>query len=193
LQVSFTDYVFGARVATDLVNTSAAVRKSSGEGLADPAALGRFLADHGVRPDALADGRKPTDDDLDQVHALRREVRGILEAATEDRVVDGASALVARAGIGPALYRDANDRWQWRVATSPRASAADELAVLVGMGLLGVVHTLGHDRFRHCGSPVCDGMFVDTSRAGRRRYCTPELCGNRLNVANHRARRAAGG
>jgi predicted RNA-binding Zn ribbon-like protein len=34
-------------------------------------------------------------------------------------------------------------------------------------------------------------MFVDTSRAGRRRYCVPEVCGNRVNVANHRARRRA--
>ncbi|MGW6399398.1 CGNR zinc finger domain-containing protein [Streptomyces sp. NPDC055134] len=36
-------------------------------------------------------------------------------------------------------------------------------------------------------------MFVDTSKAGRRRYCTPEVCGNRRNVANYRARRLAGG
>lgn len=35
-------------------------------------------------------------------------------------------------------------------------------------------------------------MFVDTSRAGPRRYCTPDPCGNRLNVANHRARRREG-
>ncbi|WP_333908532.1 CGNR zinc finger domain-containing protein [Solicola gregarius] len=38
-----------------------------------------------------------------------------------------------------------------------------------------------------CQSPTCDGMFVDTSRAGRRRYCMPELCGNRANVVNVRA------
>ncbi|MFI9778449.1 CGNR zinc finger domain-containing protein [Streptomyces sp. NPDC051956] len=36
-------------------------------------------------------------------------------------------------------------------------------------------------------------MFVDTSKAGRRRYCTPEVCGNRRNVANYRARRLASG
>ncbi|MEK8171675.1 CGNR zinc finger domain-containing protein [Streptomyces sp. M19] len=66
---------------------------------------------------------------------------------------------------------------------------ADELAVLTGTGLLGALRTLGHTRFRPCASPVCDGVFVDTSRAGRRRYCMPDLCGNRINVAKHRARR----
>lgn len=192
MKIAFTDYALGARVATDLVNTSAAVRRTTGDALADPAALERFLAEHDVHPEALANGRRPTDGDLDEVHALRREVRGILEAATEDRVVDGASALVTGAGIAPALSRDADDRWQWHVATAPRASVSDELAVVIGMGLLGVVRTLGHDRLRHCASAVCDGMFVDTSRAGRRRYCMPKLCGNRINVANHRARRAAG-
>ncbi|MGW1681460.1 CGNR zinc finger domain-containing protein [Saccharopolyspora sp. NPDC002376] len=29
---------------------------------------------------------------------------------------------------------------------------------------------MGHNRFRHCASPHCEGAFVDTSKAGRRRY-----------------------
>ena len=65
---------------------------------------------------------------------------------------------------------------------------ADELAAVVGTGLLGVVRTLSRERFRHCTADDCDGMFVDVSKAGRRRYCTPGVCGNRRNVANHRAR-----
>ncbi len=113
-----------------------------------------------------------------------------MEAGTEDQAVDGAAALVQRAGAGPTLSRDPEGRWQWYVTTSADASVADELAVLMGTGMLGAIRTLGHDRFRPCVSPVCDGMFVDTSKAGRRRYCTPAICGNRLNVANHRARRA---
>jgi predicted RNA-binding Zn ribbon-like protein len=132
----------------------------------------------------------PTGHDLDQVRTLRDAVRAVLEAGTEDQAVDGAAALVQRAGAGPTLSRAPGGRWQWYVTTSPNASLADELAVLMGTGMLGAIRTLGHDRFRPCASPVCDGMFVDTSKAGRRRYCTPAICGNRLNVANHRARRA---
>ncbi|MEV0696741.1 CGNR zinc finger domain-containing protein [Saccharopolyspora sp. NPDC050389] len=179
----------GAGLATSLVNTAPEVR-SAGEVLVDPAALEHFLEEHEIRPDALADGR-PTAADLDQVRALRQEIRAVIEAADEDRLAEGAAALVARAATGPSLHRDDEGRWQWHVATAPRASLADELAVLVGTGLLGALRALGHDRFRDCASPVCNGVFVDTSRAGRRRYCMPELCGNRLNVANHRARRQA--
>ncbi|WP_026360820.1 CGNR zinc finger domain-containing protein [Amycolatopsis nigrescens] len=183
MKILFTDYALGAGVATDLVNTAPVVR-GAGEALPDAVALERFLAEHEL-------GVTATGADLGQVHALRQEVRAVLEARTEDQAVESATALVTRAGLGPVLHRDAADRWQWYVETSPDASLAGELAVLIGTGLLGVVRTLSHDRFRHCASPVCDGMFVDTSRAGRRRYCMPDLCGNRLNVANHRARRRA--
>ncbi|MER8069409.1 CGNR zinc finger domain-containing protein [Streptomyces sp. NPDC094034] len=189
MKISFSNYKLGAGTATDLVNTSPLVWRTVGEILTDPAALTHFLAEHDIHLDALADGRRPDDTDLEEVRALRGEIRAILEADAEEHVVDAASALVGRGGIGPSLYRDGEDRWQWYVMTSPDTSVADELAVLMGTGLLGALRTLSHDRFRHCASPVCEGMFVDTSKAGRRRYCMPELCGNRLNVASHRARR----
>jgi predicted RNA-binding Zn ribbon-like protein len=182
VKIDFKDYTRGAGVATDLVNTSPMVR-GAGEVLTDTTALARFLADHDIRSDAAW-----ASEDLAQVHALRDEIRAVLEAS-EDDAARRATELVARAGIGPGLHRDAEDRWQWHVATAPHASLTDELAVLMGTGLLGVLHSLSHDRFRHCDAPDCNGMFVDTSRAGRRRYCMPELCGNRLNVSNHRARR----
>ncbi|MEO3867710.1 CGNR zinc finger domain-containing protein [Nonomuraea sp. B12E4] len=37
----------------------------------------------------------------------------------------------------------------------------------------------------------CQVVYVDTSRNGRRRFCSPG-CANRVNVAAHRARRHAG-
>lgn len=188
MQVYLEDYAWGAGVAGDLVNTSPAVMTSTGEALPDPAALCRFLAEHAVRPDALAGGRVPTADELARVHELRDTVRAVLEADTEEDVAAGAGALVTRAGAGPTLARGSDQRWQWHARSSPLASLADELAMLIGTGVLGVLRTLSHERFRRCASPTCSGLFVDTSRAGRRRYCMPDRCGNRLNVANHRAR-----
>ncbi|MER7394103.1 CGNR zinc finger domain-containing protein [Streptomyces sp. NPDC000151] len=191
MKIPFSDYALGAGVATDLVNTSALVRRSTGEMLVDPAALGRFLSEYEVPVDTAPPGRRPTEKDLEQVLALRQELRALLESDSEDRVAEGANALVRRAGMGPSLERDADGRWQWYLTTGPDASLAEELAAMIGTGLLGVLRALNHDRIRHCASPVCDGMFVDTSKAGRRRYCMPDLCGNRLNVAKHRARRLA--
>ncbi|MFF2373892.1 CGNR zinc finger domain-containing protein [Streptomyces xiamenensis] len=182
MKVSFSDYAAGAGLATDLVNTSPLVWKSAGEMLGDPAELADFLNEHGI------DHPTPTPADLRQVHHLRDDLRAVLEAGTEDATAAGANALLTRATTAPVLERDAGREWQWYVATDPATPLADRLAVLTGTGLLGTLRTLGHTRFRPCASPTCDGLFVDTSRAGRRRYCMPELCGNRANVARHRAR-----
>ncbi|RFC78089.1 CGNR zinc finger domain-containing protein [Streptomyces sp. AcE210] len=190
MKTLFSDYVTGAGLATDLVNTSPAVR-AAGEVLTDASALMEFLTEHGLQPHALAHGTRPTATDVDDMRTLRQEVRTILEATGEEDIVDAATALVARAAIGPSLHRDPEGQWQWYVATSPEASLVDELAVVMGTGLLGVVRTLSRERFRHCSADGCEGMFVDTSKAGRRRYCMPEVCGNRRNVAKYRARRAS--
>ncbi|MET9209619.1 CGNR zinc finger domain-containing protein [Streptomyces sp. BG2AG] len=189
MKIPFSDYAWGAGAATGLVNTSALVRTSTGEVLTDPAALAAFLAEH--RLGASHGAAAPTDADLARVLALRQETRALLEAEDEDEVVAGANGLVARVAPRTTLLRDDAGAWEWFLVTPPDCSAADELAALIGTGLLGALRTLSHNRFRPCSSPVCHGLFVDTSKAGRRRYCMPGLCGNRLNVASHRARRQA--
>ncbi|MFG3439464.1 CGNR zinc finger domain-containing protein [Nonomuraea sp. NPDC047897] len=42
-------------------------------------------------------------------------------------------------------------------------------------------------RLGRCGRPGCSTVYVDTSRNGRRRFCSL-ACANRVNVAAHRAR-----
>jgi predicted RNA-binding Zn ribbon-like protein len=103
--------------------------------------------------------------------------------------VEGAALMAAHVGLAPVLRRDASARWQWYVPTARDAPLVGELAAVIGVALLGLVRALGPERFRACAAPGCGGVFADASRAGRRRYCMPERCGNRMNVANHRARR----
>jgi predicted RNA-binding Zn ribbon-like protein len=180
--VRIDDHAAGARVATDLVNTAPEVMVSTGDLIADPPALARFLAAHDVPAPV------PTRRDVDEVHALRAALRRLIDDPLPDRIAAGAGELAARNGVGPVLLGDGG-QWRWCVRSRPGAGVADQLALLTAIGLLGVLRTLGPDRFRHCAAPDCSGGFVDTSRAGRRRYCDPDVCGNRVNVANHRARR----
>ena len=44
-------------------------------------------------------------------------------------------------------------------------------------------------RLKRCDGSRCALLFVDTSRSGRRRWCSMERCGNRAKVATHRRRR----
>lgn len=53
----------------------------------------------------------------------------------------------------------------------------------------GLAHLLceyGPDRLGRCQRTGCDVVYVDTSRNGRRRFCSLR-CANRVRVANHRA------
>ncbi len=189
MRVRLDDYQRAAAVATDLVNTSAEVMVSTGDALTDPTALGRFLVEHDLPSEGLE--RLPTAADLAAVHQLRRTLRGLIEAPDERDAVARAGALAIQAGAGPVLELDDGGHWQWHAVARCGAGLADRLALLTATGLLAVIRTLGHDRFRGCALPGCNGVFVDTSRAGRRRYCEPEVCGSRANAANYRARRRA--
>jgi predicted RNA-binding Zn ribbon-like protein len=179
LLIPIADYAAGAEVANGLVSTSPDVRGA--EALSGPADLAGLLAAY--------DFRTPTVEDVEQVRLLRREVRAVMEADTEERAVEGAALMAGHVGLSPVLRRDPSGRWQWYVPTARDASLVGEVAAVVGVALLGLVRALGHERFRACAAPGCGGVFADASRAGRRRYCMPERCGNRMNVANHRARR----
>ena len=76
-----------------------------------------------------------------------------------------------------------------RAARTPRgalALIAADAAELLGTGL--------RDRLRICPGPGCHGRFLDDSPAGRRRWCSMAVCGNRSKAAAYRqAAHAAAG
>ena len=45
------------------------------------------------------------------------------------------------------------------------------------------------DRVRKCADPGCALHYLDTSRPGRRRWCSMQRCGNRNKVHQYRDRR----
>jgi predicted RNA-binding Zn ribbon-like protein len=46
-------------------------------------------------------------------------------------------------------------------------------------------------KVRQCNDDFCSWLFVDTSRNGRRRWCSMQLCGNRARVRDYRSRQSA--
>jgi len=67
------------------------------------------------------------------------------------------------------------------VGTVPRVRAA------TAGGLAIAICGAGGHRLGRCGRTGCGTAYVDTSRNGRRRFCSV-ACANRVNVAAHRAR-----
>ncbi|GAA3455962.1 CGNR zinc finger domain-containing protein [Dactylosporangium matsuzakiense] len=61
------------------------------------------------------------------------------------------------------------------------------ISAAVAGGLAVAVCGAGGSRLGRCTRPGCAVVYVDTSRNGRRRFCST-ACANRVNVAAHRAR-----
>lgn len=195
MQVALDDYAWAARVATELVNTTAEVWRGD-DRLPDTAALVAFADLHGGRSAHPGTGaalaglaRRAGAAELHAVRELRGPVRELIDRPGRDRLITGATALTG-SGRGAALAGDPArpGRAGWAVGLREGAGIAEALSLVCGIGILGTVRALGEERFRPCGAPTCRGAFIDTTRPGRRRYCMPGLCGNRVNVANHRAR-----
>ncbi|MEU7576483.1 CGNR zinc finger domain-containing protein [Streptomyces sp. NPDC041068] len=121
-----------------------------------------------------------------------RRLRDALFRATTARALDEpadptdiatVNAAAARLPLIPAIGPDGGRAW---------ADGAD------GTGLLATVARDAVDlltgpfahRIRMCEAGDCFLIYVDTSRPGRRRWCSMEHCGNRHKVRTLRARRS---
>jgi predicted RNA-binding Zn ribbon-like protein len=75
-----------------------------------------------------------------------------------------------------------------------RAQAGEgPLAVLAPIALDAVrlVTATAPYRIRSCDSVDCGRWFVDTSKGGRRRWCSMATCGNRAKATRHRRKAEA--
>jgi predicted RNA-binding Zn ribbon-like protein len=93
----------------------------------------------------------------------------------------------ARPPLAPALRADCTRGWAAGAATGAQllsTVARDAVDLLTGPYA---------ERIRMCAGERCHLLYVDTSRPGRRRWCSMEHCGNRSKVRAHRVRRSVGG
>ena len=178
---------FGAgRPCLDLVLTVGERWRRSFERLRQPADLGRWLVDAGlVSPSPAAAA-----EDLAGARELREAIFGIARSAMDGvrpgradvRVVN---AWAARPDLRPALVR---------VGGPVRRGSADPVGAALSTLARDAVELFGSSlagRVRECGAPDCSSVFLDRSRAGRRRWCSMAACGNRSKVAAYRRRRSA--
>lgn len=69
-----------------------------------------------------------------------------------------------------------------------RPSTGEQLLATVARDAIELFTGPYAHRIRECGADNCQLIFVDTSRPGRRRWCSMERCGNRHKIRALRAR-----
>lgn len=103
-------------------------------------------------------------------------------AAADSADLQVINEAAARPPLAPALRADGSRGWAPGVATGAQllsTVARDAVDLLTGPYA---------ERIRMCAGERCYLLYVDTSRPGRRRWCSMEHCGNRNKVRAHRAR-----
>lgn len=162
-----------AQIAVDLVNT----------GPLAPEPLAELLRGHGYKP--LPGVTAAQADALN--HWASRLRPAFDDRAPLGATIDLLNELLADAAAKP--YISQHD------GRPPHLHFSDERSDVVirvsAYTASGVAHVLCEDpeRLGTCHRDGCDVVFVDTSRNGRRRFCSTR-CSNRVHVADHRRRAA---
>mgnify|MGYP000011682211 FL=1 len=80
-----------------------------------------------------------------------------------------------------------NERIQDQLVLSSDEHPSSELGVLQPIALSAALLATEANplRIRQCASEDCIYWFLDTSKSGRRRWCSMARCGNRAKVAKH--------
>jgi len=80
------------------------------------------------------------------------------------------------------LTRDAS---HYRLAPRPSARL-DRILWPVARSAVELLTSADLDHVRECDGRGCGWLFRDTSKAGRRRWCSMAICGNRAKARRHR-------
>ena len=166
--------------AVDLVNTLPGASRSGEDELATTAQLTGLLATHGYS------GRFDRDEtERAQVVETRALLRRIWSLGADD-AVPLVNAMFRDSQSLPYLIK--HDQFDWHLhATALDAPLAERMQSEVAIALADVIRSLEWSRLRECEAPDCDGVFVDLSRNGSKRFCSVR-CGNRVNQLAFRDR-----
>lgn len=172
----------GGRDCLDLVATVGERWRRSFERLREPGDLARWFVEAGL----LADRPAVSESQLAEARELREAIYRVAklaghgQPAVED--VGEINRWAARPGLSPQL--DASGRETTTIAEHPVEAALATLA----RDAIDLVTGPYAGRVRECGADDCALLFVDTSRPGKRRWCSMDGCGNKVKTAAYRRR-----
>lgn len=154
------------------------------ERLLTPAHLTHWYTDAGVASIPVP----VTAADLDMARTLREAVyraakaviKGGPPAVADEEIINRTAAAPPPV---PRLHQGA-----LTLAAAGPDPAASALSA-VARDAITLFTTTDVRRLRECASPECGLLFLDTSRPGRRRWCSSAACGGKARAAAYRQRR----
>lgn len=158
------------------------------ETLNGPVDLAGWLSGNGAREARPLPARE-----FERALELRETIYRMFDAAAHGKPAAAADlqALNGRLAAAPARCALRRERggYAWELESRTATAEAALAAVLWSAGDLLTGERL--DRVRRCANPECGWLFLDDSRAGRRRWCSMASCGNRAKARRHYHRNRA--
>ncbi len=115
-----------------------------------------------------------TQDDLDRLKLLRRELATIFVAAAEAdqaKVAAKLNALLVTHPLHPVIVsHEGDERWHFHLHES--GSVADRYAAGAVSGLAMIATQVGVHKIGICAMATCERAFIDGSSNRSRRYCS---------------------
>jgi predicted RNA-binding Zn ribbon-like protein len=146
-----------------------------------------WLRQAGFASDGVQEVR-PTGALLRAARALRVVLRSLVESRKAGKVLDFSdlNAFLLAAQSHPQLVWTKSK--SIALKTVLVANTADQILAPVALKAAELFSTADFRRVRRCGEQTCVHWFLDTTRPGRRRWCSMATCGNRLKVKSYRER-----
>ncbi len=131
--------------------------------------------------------KAPSPKEFDHAIALRETLYRLFDAQAQGkpappRDLEALNTALAEAPARKALRRNRGG-YEWDVEVRADTALALLAPVLWSAGDLLAGPRL--DRVRRCANPECGWLFLDDSRAGKRRWCSMSACGNRAKARRH--------
>ncbi len=177
----------GGRPALDFVATLGKRRTRDLERLLEPSDLARWAGRAGVG--ALGSGAAVDTATLAAARDLREALYRLCESTLGRRLAEPGDVETVNAWASlpppPAGVAVVDGRL---CRQEPPPSITEVLAAVARDGVDQLTGPDAH-RLRECEGPTCTLLFVDSSRDGRRRWCSMDSCGARAKMQALRARR----
>ena len=205
VQVYPEPVLVGDHLAMDFLNSIEVRSNPETECLRDGAGLVRWLERAGAisKADTKAlRAMKPAD--LDRTAAKARELREWFRVTLDDLVASkGCRSALSK--LTPLIELLEQGHWYWRIAEGRSAqhdnagkalyladairwNRPDQLLQPVARAMAALICNEDWSRIKHCSNHVCSLVFLDKTKANKRRWCSMAVCGNRMKNAAHRAR-----
>jgi predicted RNA-binding Zn ribbon-like protein len=186
-------FVIGGSTWINLVNTTYISNKQVVDILLDPSRTFQWMEENNLlrESDALAlENEELLVPLIDELHSLRHFCKVILSDLKQQgklslNTIEQLKRLVQQVKVSLAIV----PKHENLKLVSEGITARDHVLYNIVYSIINTMDSFSIDRIKECEHQECILYFVDTSKSGKRRWCSMELCGNRQKAAEFYARK----